>query len=96
MPKKPNAPMITLSANAFFTMLRDASYDRPSAFFEYARHAGVKKPLRLLMHAEYHKVYFDNQEDGRKIVAEERAYLAKVFGGENRIPKVLLSSEWDT
>ena len=81
---------VTLTPNQFFKFLRDQSWDRPSAFFEYAARVGIRKPRELNMHAKYDAVFHDSKEQ----VTEEIKYLKEIFDG--RIPPELMRDDWDT
>lgn len=89
--QKPRAPkalepgvalMVTMTAEGFFLLLQESSWDRPSAFYEFATRAGITKPPALCMHAA----------DGGE---PEKLYLESIFG-KGRIPPTLMSRNWDT
>lgn len=92
---------VAIDANEFLTLLRDHSWDRPSAFYEIAGWMKIEEPRELFMHAPPNiKISQDIGIDTAQIQAEAKAfieemdYLDRVFRGN--IPPVLLDDGWDT
>jgi len=81
---------IEMSADDFLEICRDASWDRPSAFYALAERCGIETPRELAMHGKYHRVYWKSRRDW----LDERDYLRRVFAG--RVPPILFTDEFDT
>jgi hypothetical protein len=76
----------------YFRLLRDAAYDRPSAWWSYCAILKLPKRLRnleLSMHAES-----EPKDVRKKVKAHFNTYVTKARG--NEAFKILFSWEWDT
>lgn len=92
MPRMRSKPVkeVRIPIDEFFKFLADCAYDRPSAFNYFCALAGIEEPRELLMHANYHRVFNESEDE----VTNEREYLRRIFGGE--IPPSLISDNWST